>query len=401
MFSSSSLKYSLFMKYNIKIYYIFLLLLNIFINKRIYNLFYGKMNNIKTNKIKNKQQYTFYNLLNINIENNTILIFEPRNCHNECTPGYSKYFIELGYNVDILLRKSGVDSLSYFNDINKIRVFIYDNLTQIMNDSENLSSIIKQYNYVLVESTDKRQKQLYNKLGLLNINNSIFVFHEIGYAGTDFDKYFSQNRIWTLGNISNGLEVNPHYFGNININEKNKITRFFLTSTINRNYKPLIDSVNKLAKGNFNFEIVVTGRSYTFNQAKIPRKASNKFIFKHGVEYSELYRLVNSSDYIIILLDPKNKYDNLFKTSRVTGSYQLSLGFLKPSLINEAFAEFYYFNNQNSLIYKELDLYSAMKRAILLNKYEYKKMQNALQMQRNEIHKIAIKNIKKFIVNNN
>ena len=131
------------------------------------------------------------------------------------------------------------------------------------------------------------------------------------------------------------------------INEKNKITRFFLTSTINRNYKPLIDSVNKLAKGNFNFEIVVTGRSYTFNQAKIPRKASNKFIFKHGVEYSELYRLVKSSDFIIILLDPKSSYDNLFNRSRVTGSFQLSIGFLKPCIINKQYSKFYNLNHEN------------------------------------------------------
>ena len=389
------------MKYIIKINYICLLLLNIFANQRIYYIFNGKMNNVIKNKIKNIQQYSFYEFLKTSIKNGTILIFEPRNCHNECTPGYSKYFIELGYNVDILMRKSGVDSLSYFDDINNIRIFIYDNLKQIMNNSENLTSIIKNYNYVLVESTNKWQKQLYNKLDLLSINNSIFVFHEIGYAGTNFAKYFSQNRIWTLGNISNGLEVNPHYFGNININEKNNITRFFLTSTIKRNYKPLIESVDKLIKDNYNFEIVVTGRSYTFNQEKIPKKINNKFIFKHGVEYSELYRLVNSSDYIIILLDPKNKYDNLFKISRITGSYQLSFGFLKPCLINEAFAHFYNFNNENSLIYKKLDLYSAMKRAILLNKNEYKKMQHILEIQKNEIHKLSINNIKKFIVNNN
>jgi len=195
--------------------YICLLLLNIFFNQRTFNFFHGKMKNVIKNKITNIQQYSFYDLLKTNINNRTILIFEPRNCHNECTPGYSKYFIELGYNVDILLRKSGVDSLSYFEDNNKIRVFIYDNLTQIMNNSENLTFIIKQYNYVLVESTNKWQKKLYNKLDLLSINNSIFIFHEIGYAGTTFAKYFSQNRIWTLGNISNGLEVNPHYFGNI------------------------------------------------------------------------------------------------------------------------------------------------------------------------------------------
>ena len=389
------------MKYKIKKYYIFLFLSIIFINQRRYNLFYGKINNIIKKNITNIQHNSFYDLLKINIKNNTILIFEPLNCHNECTPGYSKYFIELGYNVDILLRKSGFDSLSYFEDIDNVRVFIYENLTQIMNNSENLTCIIKQYNYILVESTNKREKYLYNKLQLLSINNSIFVFHEIGYAGIDFSKYFSQNRIWTLGNISNGLEVNPHYFGNINIKEKNNITKFFLTSTIKRNYKPLIESVNKLVKGNFNFEIVVTGRSLTFNSKTIPKIVSNKFIFKHKVDYSELYRLVNGSDFIIILLDPKSKYDNLFKTSRITGSYQLSYGFLKPILINEEFADFYNCNNKNSLIYKGLDLFSAMKRAILLNNYEYKKMQHILQIQKNEIHKLSINNIKKFIINNN
>ena len=148
------------MKYIIKINYICLLLLNIFANQRIYNLFNGKMNNVIKNKIKNIQQYSIYEFLKTSIKNGTILIFEPRNCHNECTPGYSKYFIELGYNVDILMRKSGVDSLSYFDDINNIRIFIYDNLKQIMNNSENLTSIIKNYNYVLVESTNKWQKHL-------------------------------------------------------------------------------------------------------------------------------------------------------------------------------------------------------------------------------------------------
>ena len=82
------------------------------------------------------------------------------------------------------------------------------------------------------------------------------MFHEISWADIYYIKYFAQNRIWTLGNISKGIQVNPHYFGNIKIKEKNKKTRFFITSTAYRNYKNLIESVKKLKKENFNFDLL-------------------------------------------------------------------------------------------------------------------------------------------------
>ena len=325
---------------------------------------------------------------------------ESRNCHNECTPGYCKYFIDLGYNIDILMRKSGIESLSYFNETDRIRLYVYNNLTEIIKNSENLSYIIKKYDYILIESARKLEKKLYEKLDLLNNNNSIFVFHEVRDANS-FSKYFLQNRIWTLGNMSNALRVNPLYFGDITIKKKNNKTRFFLTSTVKRNYKPLIKSVTKLQKDNFNFEVVVTGRSTTFTSKLIPKNIRNKFIFKLRVPYSKLYRLVDRADFIIILLDPKNEYDKLFKIYRVTGSSQLSYGFLKPSIINKEFADFYNFDNENSLIYENLDLFSAMKKAILLNSNEYKKMQDKLKILKNEIYRISLENIKKVIVPKN
>ena len=35
------------------------------------------------------------------------------------------------------------------------------------------------------------------------------------YIIANYSKYFNENRILTLGNVSKGLQVNPHYFGNI------------------------------------------------------------------------------------------------------------------------------------------------------------------------------------------
>ena len=84
----------------------------------------------------------------------------------------------------------------------------------------------------------------------------------------------------------------------LEVKGKSKKTKFFLTSTIKRDYKPLIESVNNLLKENFNFEIIVTGRVSSFNSSCISANISNNFIFNHNVSYSKLYQLVDNSDYI-------------------------------------------------------------------------------------------------------
>jgi len=124
-------------------------------------------------KIGNYLKYNSLNeFFNHSINNNTILILEFRYCHNECTPGYTKYFIDLGYNVDILIHESGSDCLSLFKDIDKIRLFTFRNITEIKMNTKNLSLIIKKYSFIMLESTEIKNiyLTLYNNLGLLNIS---------------------------------------------------------------------------------------------------------------------------------------------------------------------------------------------------------------------------------------
>ena len=381
------------MIYNKRLKYIFLLILTLDL--------IGKKNVIELKK-RIIKKHNFIEFFNNTINKKTILIFESRNFHNECTPGYTKYFIDLGYNVDILMQYQGIDSFSYFNDNNEnIRMFLYNKLREIKKRKKfNLS--IKKYDYILLETFFEEEKKLFKELHLYN-NNSIFIFHEIELFDKHLtkSKYFNKNRVWTLGNSSIGLQVNPHYFGNIPIKGKSKKTKFFLTSTIKRDYKPLIESVNLLHKENLNFEIIVTGRVSSFNSNRISANISNNFIFNHHVSYSKLYQLVDNSDYIIILLSPDNKYDEEYKTKKVTGSYQLSLGFNKPCLINNEFADYYDLNSQNSLIYNNKNLYIAMKKAILMNNSEYKKIQHNLQIKKKELYNISVNNVKRAIENLN
>ena len=181
------------------------------------------------------------------------------------------------------------------------------------------------------------------------------------------------------------------------IKDKNNKTKFFVTSTIKRNYTNLIKSAQRLKNEKFNFEIIVIGRNKVFNISSVPKNIKDIFIFKGYVNYSELYKTIENSDYIIITLTPESKYDNLFRKTRVTGSAQLSYGFLKPCIIDREFAYFYNFDDKNSLIYNDLNLYSAMKKAILLNNNEYINLRNNILLITKKIYSISIMNIQKLI----
>lgn len=233
------------------------------------------------------------------------------------------------------------------------------------------------------------------KLDILNANNSFFVSHDTKYEKINYLHYAKQNKIWTLGNFSRGLYVNPHYIGYIKIPKKNKKVRFYFTSTRQRNYKYLVESITRLKKEKFNFEIIVTGRSKVFNSKNISKNLKDIFIFKNQASYYELYKSVESSDYIIIPLNPNNKSDNEYKYRRVSGSIQLVYGFLKPAIINEEFSRFYYLNNKNSLIFNNTDFYHIMKKAILLSNTKYNYLRNNLNIIEKQIYNISINNIKR------
>ena len=351
--------------------------------------------NFSNNKNNFTQTY-FYELFNTTIESRRILIFEPYYYHHECTPGYTKYFIDLGFNVDILWLSIATDSLCIFPNIGNVRMFVFDDLKQIKNNTKNLSSIIKKYDFVLL-GTNENDGQILNGLDLLNINNSIFMFHDCRRIGKIYKNYINQNRIWTIGGFQNSLLVNPHYFGNIKLKDKNNKTRFFMTSTPKRKYNYLVENLEKIKKENYEFEIIAIGRVEDFNSTQISNNLSKNIIFKYNINYSELYQDIIDSDFIILPLDLKNKNDQGYLEYRISGSLQLSFGFLKPLIINDKFSEFNHLNDKNSLLYNISNLYDIIKKAILLDNVEYKKLQRELQITEKEIFNLSIQNIKKTL----
>ena len=270
----------------------FLMVIKIYINI----LLYSKKNHL--DKIKERN---FLDLFNSTIKKNTILIIEPNLYHQECIPGFSKYFIDLGYNVDILMHDSGNGCFTLFPETKSIRLRTFSYLTEIQRRAHDFSKIIPKYELILLQSSYEPNMHLYSELNILNQNNTLLVVHDFNTVDTNISKYFAQNRVLTLGNFSKGLQVNPHYFGNIKIKDKNNKIRFFLTFTYQRNYTILTETIERLSSENFNFEIIIYGRTINFNSSYFPKNLNNTLKLKFQASFSELYEAVESSDYIIFV----------------------------------------------------------------------------------------------------
>lgn len=91
---------------------------------------------------------------------------------------------------------------------------------------------------------------------------------------------------------------------------------------------------------------------------------------------SLLYKVVENSSYLIV--DFNEDLFRIFSQDQMSGQALLSLGFRKPMVLPQSVAEFWGFNDENSVIFPDGHLEIGLETAIALPEDEYKKMQEAL-----------------------
>lgn len=329
---------------------------------------------------------------------NSVLILEFNDWHHECIPGYAKYFLDLGFNVDVLLLKGSEDCLCLFENCGKINIYNFS-FDEVVENKNNISKIMDKYKYIFLNSAEIYDKKLKKYLDFIVDKKSIIVTHSTNTIKRSKIKNI-KNRIVTLGKFNVGNYVNPHYFGNIDMHHKNKKTNFIAVGNMYkecRNYDILIESVRNLKNKNKDFIVTLLGRGSTLN---IPEDIKNYFNFLGRLSYKDMYEQVKNADFILMLLDPKNQSHLIYKTSKVSGNVQLSYGFTTPVIINKDFADFYGFNDKNSIIYEE-NLTNAMNEAINKTEEEYNDICYNLKTLSNSIFLESINNLKSIIENIN
>lgn len=342
-----------------------------------------------------------------NVKDNRVLIVEPNPYHGEILPGFVKYFRDLGFSTDLLLRSANkVDDIFCRFKI-KPRV--------ISGSAEKLkkflkSDIINKYKYVFFSSsafweTDFCVDSYLNYLGFVpNAKNGIMmVEHNIEPYLKEYneEEYLHKNRLFTLSGFHDTPMLNPHFFGeNVKITRKSdKVIKFVAVGRIGRNCKNhdiLISAVSELSKKNYKFKVTVIG----IGKLKIPKELKKYIDFKGHLSYKRMYSEIEKADYILPLLDYSIEDHHRYINGTTTGNRQLIMGFLKPCIIEEPFAAWYGFNNQNAIIYKDNNLADGMIQGIELSGNDYSDLQNNLKNLENEIYKISLENLKKAVEHN-
>jgi len=346
------------------------------------------------------------NILNIfkrkfdyfDIRENSVLLIEFYKVHGESLPGHAKYFLDLNYNIDVVINckgKNDIGLFSCFNTNKKVRVKIlsdYD-MNYLMR-----SPVISNYKHIMINSLDNKCEL--NHLAFVNLFKlkPVCAIHNPNLLS----KYFKTNKIIShvkieSKNRKSPVIVNPHYFCDYRRRERKcensnitTFTAFNNNDLLRRNINLLFNACDMLyEKGISNFNIKVIGKGLPILDC------FNKNIQNFGfLDFQSMYKEIIDSDFFIALLDEESKQ----YTNKASGSYQISYGFLKPLLLHSQFSKISYLNNDNSILYDSNgNLAEAMERCINMTNNEYLSIVNSLEKTKNDLYNVSLKNFKEVL----
>jgi glycosyltransferase involved in cell wall biosynthesis len=338
------------------------------------------------------------NKIGITRKSKNALLIELNDCHGECLPGYCKYLLDLGYNVDVLVNK-------VLEKEAPMRVLDGQSCvkTQYMSDKEIID-------FVHSRAADDYDVCLFNSHILYIYGGFESALKYIDIASIKPRVIFVEHRLENLPeltrkanvlllkkfyNYRNTFEVNPHYFGEHGQHNKGHIVNFVVAGNIQKarkNYDLLINAVTELINKNItNFKITVIGRG---NLGDLPENIKRFFDIKGRVSYPDLYRYVSDADFLLPLLDPDFKEHDRYLKDGTSGSFQLIYGLNIPCLIAHKFAKCHHFSSDNAICYdKNSQLVAAMTKCIDMSTDDYLKIKENLQKTADEIYKTSLHNL--------
>lgn len=340
------------------------------------------------------------------IKNNTFIVWEPcSKSHAEVVPGYTKYLLDLGYHVSVLITpdryKEGLfsrlkDNNITFNKLSQKEIRKYFRKS----DLENVKGVlVTTIGKLCDEIHFDDSYKVFNKKA--DKNKIFFVAHEAKFGA---DNGTWNEKLITLRELNyrnaKSVVVNPHYFGEVNITAKNNdITNFVTIGAIRakrKNNSLIINSIKELVnKGYKNFKVTVIGKGHIKD---LPDEIQPYTDIKGRLPFDKMYEEIEKADFMLTSYNENSEAHRRYITTGTSGNFQLVFGFLKPCLIIESFAEINGYNNGNAILYKsDNDYVSAMERGITMSQNEYLKLQSGLKETADRIYKTSEDNLRRLI----
>lgn len=338
---------------------------------------------------------------------------EPQPWHGEILPGYVKYFNDLGYEVDLIVRYANYSISPFVRMPHKPQIFCMTLWGMIR---ALRSKTACNYEYIFL-SSDKVYLLEYcfwgrfaDLVGFIpkGTKGGSLVEHDLpksyeqmtGYSHNQekMKEYF--NSVFALTGFEfNGKHIptlNPHYFGEWKKKPSSR-KRFVIIGRISaqvRDFNSFLASLKKMSS-EYDFEVMVAGRA---DDPSLIKDLPENVKYLGFLDFEQLYSLMESADYILPLLSTEVEAHKHYLYSCSSGTPQLSYGFHVPMIIQKDFALHYGFDQSSAILYQQdSDLNTAIKDALLQSKETHEKMCFAVAEKAKKIYDLSLDNLRNKI----
>ena len=342
-----------------------------------------------------------------------VLLVEPSVTHGEVTTGFAKYWLDLGYWVDVLLHEEVARDNPFCRfSHEKLRLFrhSYGSFKALVTHPRVADYDVVFFTtpfYARWQEKDHSLHSLHDYAAYKPQGSkaTFVVEHDLSNIAPYHEKpLLTEGKLVTLADFKvdghRTVMANPHYFGEVPITRKNRPTRFVVAGAFDpkrKNHSLLLQAAQSLlSQGRDDFSITIIGsgrKNQTAMRRLMPGGMEKHFTFTGRVNFPDMYRHMDEAHFFLPLLDPAIPAHQRYITTGVSGSYQLMLGFHIPWLVEHTFTAFYRLTPANSIIYTGTALAAAMKQAMDMPEHEYAHMQSAVGLLSGELHRESMQNL--------
>lgn len=351
-----------------------------------------------------------------------VLLLEPNPYHTEVVPGIAKYFEDLGYIVDIYLRKEVQDNRVFcrYKISGELRYYNFADIKSLLE-----SDAIKAYDFLFLTSMEHSEngkierflteigvipKTKYGILGIYHTNWLIDKFEDFESQGT--------KRIFCISDFQcikyNILSIAPIFF--INGQKKKPLAQIKNVLIIGNSadFSMLYSAYWKLEPNKRKYLKI----SYIGTYGNEPTGAKdwviNKCMTIYGmfdhkykkipdinclgkVDFENMYKEIENTDYLLVLINPYDDGQKRYIECVTSGIRQLIFGFNKVAIISDLVAEKYDIEKGAYIGFDGNNLVDGLRCAIAMEPQKYHEMENSLRICSKKVYKKSLSNLDEVI----
>ena len=367
------------------------------------------------------------------------LLIEPNPHHFEVLPGFAHYFAMLGYDVSLLVQEHTKwgDEFCKCPELKRcLHIYTYEpeDMEDVLRDMQRREC----YDILFFTSFDYSENgqpcSLRTRFENLDVGDRVMFgcYHTVEACKKNGDAAFAkQRRVASLTAVKTPdyefLEVNPHFFCDAQYPHQRNETTSIVSIGVSLNGNELCSAANSVrAKSHKRIRLSYVSRYsaseafvhnlrclkhyglelfcneeydrswYSFRTVlRVPFGMRRSVTTLREAPFETMFDLVEQADFLACNIAQSLAEE--FATQRTTGVKQLSLGFLKPCIIERRHAEFYGFSDKNAIVYEEGMLEDAVRRAASMTAEEYEAMRRELDELRQDVERRSLENLSEML----